>query len=114
MKVLVFVSKWVGYNCLKTLFKEFNNDDYLFIVSNPDANKIIRLIEKHNHKYLILDQDAINFINSHDDYHYDWLLNLWGGHIFKNELLLKAKKKFKYTPFIFTIWQRQGSYCMGD
>ena len=65
MKVLVFVSKWVGYNCLKTLFNEFNNDDYLFIVSNPDANKIIRLIEKNNHKYLVLGQDAINFINSH-------------------------------------------------
>jgi methionyl-tRNA formyltransferase len=98
MKILVFVSKWVGCKCLKTLFNEFNNDDYLFIVSNPDADKVIELIQKNNHKYLTLDQDAIDFINSHNNCHYDWLLNLWGGYIFNDEILIKAKKSLNIHP----------------
>ena len=98
MKILVFVSKRVGCKCLNTLFNEFNNDDYLFIVSNPDAHKIIELIQKYNHKYLPLNQDAIDFINSHNNYYYDWLLNLWGGHIFNDEMLLKAKKSLNIHP----------------
>ena len=98
MKILVFVSKWVGNECIRTLFSEFANDDYLFIVSNPDADKIIELIQKHNHKYLILNQDTIKFINSHNKFHFDWLLNLWGAYIFNEEILLKAKKSLNVHP----------------
>jgi methionyl-tRNA formyltransferase len=96
MKILVFVSKWIGNKCLNTLFN--NDDDYLFIVSNPDADKIIKSIKKCGYKYLMLNEDAIKFINSHDNDYYDWLLNLWGGYIFDDEILLKAKKSLNIHP----------------
>jgi methionyl-tRNA formyltransferase len=96
MKILVFVSKWIGNKCLNTLFN--NDDDYLFIVSDPDADKIIKSIKKRGYKYLMLNEGAIKFIDSHDNDYYDWLLNLWGGHVFDDKILLKAKKSLNIHP----------------
>ena len=98
MKILVFTSKWVGLKLLVTLFSKYNKDDYLFIVSEPDAEKIIQLIEMNGHEYMLLNDSTINWLESQDEKYFDWLLNLWGSYIFSEQLISRAKKSLNIHP----------------
>ena len=83
MKVLVFVSKWVGLRCLDVLLTDFVDDEYEIIVMEPDAHLIIDKLNKYNYQYKILNDETIKWLQSREDEYFDWLLNLWGGYIFK-------------------------------
>jgi len=98
MKILVFTSKWVGLKLLDTLFLKYNKDDYLFIVSEPEAEKIIKLIEMNGHEYMLLNDSTINWLESQDEKYFDWLLNLWCGYIFSEQLISRAKKSLNIHP----------------
>jgi methionyl-tRNA formyltransferase len=106
-KCLVFTSKWVGLKCVEYLINNFINDEYLFVVMEPDREMIVDILSKSGKKYLILDSSTIDYINSaYNDAHFDFLLNLWGGHIFKKPTLLKAKKSLNIHPAFLP-------YCRG-
>ncbi|MDG2252936.1 MAG: formyltransferase family protein [Methylophilaceae bacterium] len=98
MKILVFVSKWIGMNCLDVLFSKFNEDEYTFVVSNPNADEIISKIENYNHKYMLLNDSTISRIESMNENHFDWLLNLWGGYIFNENLLSRVNNTLNIHP----------------
>ena len=98
MKILVFVSKLTGLKLLDIFFDRFNDDDYLFVVSDPDSEKIIQTITMYGHKYMLLNDSTIDWINDKDERSFDWLLNLWGGYIFKENLISKAKKTLNIHP----------------
>jgi len=98
MKILVFVSKWVGLKCLDVLFTDFVDDEYEFIVMEPDAKLIIDTLNEHDYQYKILNDETIDWIQSREDGYFDWLLNLWGGYIFKDDILVKVKKSLNIHP----------------
>jgi methionyl-tRNA formyltransferase len=90
MQILVFTAKWIGLKCIEYMLEKFPEDDYTFIVCEPDADIIIEMLERNGHAYMRLGEDALNVINNVEAKHYDWLLNLWGGHIFKENTLSRA------------------------
>jgi len=98
MKILVFVSKWVGLKCLDALLTNVFDDEYEFFVMEPDAKLIIEKLNKHNYQYKILNDETINWIESREDGYFDWLLNLWGGYIFKEDMLIKVKNSLNIHP----------------
>jgi dTDP-4-amino-4,6-dideoxyglucose formyltransferase len=98
MKILVFTSKYIGLDLLDVLFSRFNKDDYMFIVSEPNSKNIIESIEKHGHNYKLLNDATLNWLNEKEIESFDWLLNLWGSHIFSEELIAKAKKSLNIHP----------------
>jgi methionyl-tRNA formyltransferase len=98
MKILVFVSKWVGLKCLDVLLTDLFDDKYEFVVMEPDAKLIIEKLNQHDYKYKILNDETINWIQSREDEYFDWLLNLWGGYIFKEDMLKKVKNSLNIHP----------------
>jgi methionyl-tRNA formyltransferase len=98
MKVLIFTSKWIGLSLLNTLLNNQNDDEYIFIVSDPNSKEIIETLKKNKHKCMILNQSSINWINDQDEKSFDWLLNLWGSHIFSTEEISKAKRTLNIHP----------------
>jgi methionyl-tRNA formyltransferase len=98
MRILVFTSKLIGLQLIDFLFSEFNDDEYIFIVSNPDSTKIIEAIKKNGHKYMNLNDSTIKWINKQDEKSFDWLLNLWGSYIFTKETILKSKRSLNVHP----------------
>jgi len=109
MKILVFVSKWIGNELLGTLLSYSNNEDYVFIVSNPNADEIINNLNKNGHHHKMLNQNTIDWILEKNDNYFDWLLNLWGGHIFSKELLLKTKNSLNVHPSLLPFGRGRDS-----
>ena len=98
MKILVFISKTTGQKCLMHLISEHAQDDYLFVVSDPNKNLIIDTLKKNNLKYMLLSKTNIELIIKETTEKYDWLLNLWGGYIFKKDILSLAKNSLNIHP----------------
>lgn len=103
MKILVFVSKWIGNELINVLFSQFNDDEFTFIVSGPYSDEIIKKLQKNSCTYMILNQSTINWILQKDNYYFDWLLNLWGSYIFTQEMILKSKKSLNIHPSLLPI-----------
>ena len=68
MKILVFVSKWIGNELINVLFSQFNDDEFTFIVSGPYSDEIIKKLQKNSCTYMILNQSTINWILQKDNY----------------------------------------------
>ena len=98
MKILVFISKTTGIRCLDVLFSKYPDDNYLFVVSDPDKELLIEKIKSENKKYLELNDETIRFLESLQADYFDWILNLWGEYIFKENILSKAKKSLNIHP----------------
>ena len=62
MKILVFVSKWIGNEMLNVLFSKFSDDEYIFVVSEPNSEEIINNIRKNGCQYMMLNQLTIDWI----------------------------------------------------
>ena len=98
MKILVFTAKWIGLKCVSYLLDNFPDDNYVFVVGNPNADLISNELEKRNQIWYPLDESTISLILSKKNDTYDWLLNLWGGHIFKNDILNKCRNSLNIHP----------------
>jgi len=95
MKNLIFVAKETGLECLKFHLEKFNNDENCIVVCDPDKDKIIGYLNNQNLPY----QDVINFSTTElEGKKFDWLLNLWGGVIFKKEHLILANHSLNIHP----------------
>ncbi len=97
MKILVFISKNTGHKCLQHLISNHLKDDYLFIVSDPDKKLIIQTLKHHSLKYLELSEETIEKLRN-ESTKYDWLLNLWGGYIFRSDILSLADNSLNIHP----------------
>ena len=95
MKILIFVSKFIGLECLKFHLEKFKEDQNYIIVCNPEKEQILCYLKK-NHIHCI-DIDDLNLSNIKNE-EFDWLLNLWGGYIFKQDLLDKVKNSLNIHP----------------
>ena len=95
-KILVFASKSIGLNCIDFLLKEFPNDTYDIVIMDPEAEKIKDSLSARDIKFYDVDtyKTKIRTLGLR----YDWLLNLWGGLIFKENDLQVAKSSLNIHP----------------
>jgi len=98
MRILVFTSKWIGLELINSLLTQYNNDEYIFVVSDPDSKKIIETINNFGHKYMLLNDSTIKWIKKQDEKSFDWLLNLWGGYVFKEDIISRVVKSLNVHP----------------
>lgn len=98
MRILIFTSKDIGLSLTEYLLVHFPEDEYEIIVCGPgDAEISIKLAEKCD-KVWCLSEKVLEAICEKEDSHFDWLINLWGGHIFERKLLLKARDTLNIHP----------------
>lgn len=95
---LVFVSKWVGAKCLEHLLDTFPNDTYTIVICEPEADMISAMVELRGLAYMRLSEDTLKIIKNFDEEHFDWLLNLWGGYIFKQDIISLARNTLNIHP----------------
>lgn len=98
MKILAICAKDVGLLAVRYLLERFPDDDYEFIVTEPGAADIARLLESRNRPYELWSAETPARLAALPSEHYDWLLNLWGGHILKNPVLSRAKRTLNIHP----------------
>lgn len=95
MKILIFVSKNIGLECLKFHLEAFKEDQNYIVVCDTDKDVVIDFLKKHHLSY----QD-VNFFSasSLQQEKFDWLLNLWGGVIFRKDILSLATNSLNIHP----------------
>ena len=95
MKVLVFCDKITGLELIKTM--PLDADEYMIVVGKRDRKLILTWLASKELKYFLIE----NFhFEIYEDSHFDWLLNLWGSHIFSGAELRKARKSLNIHPGI--------------
>lgn len=98
MRHLVFTSKWVGARCVEYMLDTFPEDNYTIIVCEPGTDVIAEMLDRRGLPYMRLSEDALRVIRNMKEGHYDWLLNLWGGYIFKDDTLTRARHTLNIHP----------------
>ena len=98
MNILVFMGKWVGRNCADFLLREFPEDRYTFIVTDPERKESLDFLSHHGQAPMELNEKSIETLNAFEPDHFDWLLNLWGGYIFKPSTLQLARRSLNIHP----------------
>lgn len=98
MRHLVFAAKDIGQRCVEYLLNSFPDDDYTFVLCEPGADAIAAMLERRGLTGMRLSAQTLDIIRGVGEGHYDWLLNLWGGHIFKTDLLSRAHKSLNIHP----------------
>ena len=72
-------------------------DSYMFVVGKRDRDLILTWLASKELKYSLIE----NFhFAIYEDLHFDWLLNLWGSHIFSGAELRKTRKSLNIHPGI--------------
>ncbi len=95
-KVLVFVAKTTGFECLKWLLTTHPNDQYTFFVSAPDKTLIINYLTENGHGHHDLEHIKPEDIT--EGQHYDWLINIWSPYIFRKTLLERVENSVNLHP----------------
>lgn len=98
MKILVIASKKVGFECVRFLMEAFPNDHYEFIACDPDADKIAAFVKDQGHDCSTRHLKALEAVTRQPEGEYDWLLNLWGGVVFKPDVLSRARRSLNIHP----------------
>jgi folate-dependent phosphoribosylglycinamide formyltransferase PurN len=106
MQHLVFVAKWIGARCVEYMLDTFPKDNYTIIVCEPEADMIVSMIERRGLPYMRLNEDSLKRIQNMEEGYYDWLLNLWGGYIFKDDIISRARHSLNIHPAFLP-------YCRG-
>lgn len=104
MKILVFVGKEVGLECLNFLVGFFQEDEYTILV-HPEEKEITDFLRTRGISFYYL-EGGLKEVNLKENFYFDWLLNLWGSHILRGETLSKAKKSLNIHPSLLP-------YCRG-
>ena len=106
MRHLVFTAKSTGLKCVEFVLDRFPEDEYTFVVCEPDADVVGAALARRGHRWNRLSDETLQEIRRQEPSHYDWLLNLWGGHIFKEDVLSRAKRTLNIHPAFLP-------YCRG-
>ena len=101
--------------------KNFPEDEYLFIISNPDSDEIINEIKNKDYNFLEWNKKSIDYISNFESGHFDWLLNLWGSHILTKQILDKARETLNIHPSYLPycrgsdpiVWAIRNNYPIG-
>ena len=96
MKNLIFVCKDIGLKCLKFHLENFPNDDDYIVVGEPYGDEIQKHISSHG----LINYCHVNDFNSKNfnALNFDWLLNLWGGYVFKEDTLSLVRNSLNIHP----------------
>jgi methionyl-tRNA formyltransferase len=98
MKVLVFAAKGIGLRCLEGLRQNFADDDYFVVACEPDQGAILDFARDWGVLHKALEPEVAEILSLGPAEEYDWLLNLWGGIIFRPALLARAKRSLNIHP----------------
>ena len=98
MKILIFISKKIGLKFTKILFEKFSEDDYLFVISDPESKEIINELNDKKCKFVKFNKTTIKDISKYENKYFDWLLNLWGSQILSKDILDKARASLSIHP----------------
>ncbi len=118
MNILVFASKYVGLKSIEYLISEYDSDKYTIVITENDDINIKQFLKSKGINYLNFD----GFYNSlNKDLKFDWLLNLWGGHIFTKDILNKIENTLNIHPSLLPfakgkdpiVWTIQNGYSAG-
>ena len=63
MKILVFVSKWVGLECLKFLIENFRDDEYDIYASDPGLIEIEKYLNIRSINFKNVNISNIKFLS---------------------------------------------------
>lgn len=96
MKILVFLSKTTGFECLKWLLSAYPDDDYTIFISEPDKALIAGFLDKQGREYHEL--PAADPVKITAGKSYDWLVNIWGSYIFRGDILSRVKNSMNLHP----------------
>lgn len=93
VKILVFVSKHTGLAMLETLYRI--PDEYLFVLGPKDVGLIQDSLDSKGFKHI-----RVEAFHSQDfvPQSFDWLLNLWGSHIFSTSEIQLARNSLNIHP----------------
>ena len=97
MNILIFASKFVGFKIIEYLLKEHSDDSYEFVLTEDNDNQLIELLTSHKKDFRTV-TEFYDKIDENDTY--DWILNLWGGHIIKKNILSKTQNSLNIHPSI--------------
>lgn len=97
MKILIFTAQEIGVQLTKNVVQNFPDDEYEVVVCGNDAEKDLNKLADTVQNLSVLSAKVISKIESRS-IKYDWLLNLWGGYIFKKGLLAKVKNSLNIHP----------------
>ncbi|PJI41914.1 hypothetical protein [Ferrovibrio sp.] len=97
-RILVFAAKDVGARLVRHLVENFAEDEYRFIVGEPGADGIAQYLASKGQNFSLYSDAAVEGLHAVPDAHFDWLLNLWGNHIFRLPLLAKVKRSLNIHP----------------
>lgn len=93
MRVLVFISKHTGLAMLESL--KSIPDDYLFVVGPKDSSLIEQSLRSNGFEFMNFETfRSQDFLPQS----FDWLINLWGSHIFSADEIQIARKSLNIHP----------------
>ena len=121
VKILAVAAKSVGLACVRYLTERFPEDDYTFIVGEPDGAEIEAFLKETGYSYSLLTDEGMKAIAAGGAGQYDWLLNLWGNHIYRKDMLAVAKASLNIHPSFLPfgrgrdpiVWTIQRSWPAG-
>jgi methionyl-tRNA formyltransferase len=93
MRILAFCDKITGLSLLKTLHLDM--DEYFVVVGKRDRAKICDWLKDHRVNHAL--EEDFKF-EKYEESYFDWLLNLWGSHIFITDELNKTKNSLNVHP----------------
>lgn len=110
----------VALSILKYFIKEHQKESKNIFVCVVDADKDICNFLKEK-KINFIFKNVKNFLIDLKSYSFDWLLNIWGPLIFKNEILKKFKNNLNLHPSYLPyakgkdpyVWSIQKQYPLG-
>jgi methionyl-tRNA formyltransferase len=95
MKNIIFLSKSTGLECLKFHLEKFKEDINYIVVCNPDKEVIKKFLCNNGVEYCDIEDFSVKNI---ENIKFDWLLNLWGGYIFKKDILSLVNHSLNIHP----------------
>lgn len=98
MKILIFTAKSIGLCLTNFLLINYPEDNYEIVVCGPDGNEICSKLKNKCENVNALSPEVLKTLEEREDQCFDWLLNLWGSHIFNSKILSKAKDSVNIHP----------------
>lgn len=92
---LIFAAKDVGVACLDFHLKSFPEDENMIVVCPEHQAELIEVCQKYNQDYILLADFKPEMI---EDRRFDWLLNLWGSYIFKDNVFSRVNDTLNIHP----------------
>ena len=93
MNLIVFVDKEIGFDLLQGLLEL--EDELLVVIGNNNREAFIKFLEENKIRYIFIEMFNPK---SFKDNQFDWLVNLWGPKIFKEDDLRIAIDSLNVHP----------------